>query len=97
MFSAASSASDVASVSVADSGATVVAHTAGTATITVTASNSEGRAEQTFTVTVEYGPPAAVGELADLTITVGDDPVAINVADAFAGNALMFSAASSAK
>ena len=96
MFSAASSASDVAGVSVADSAATVMAHTAGTATITVTASNSEGRAEQTFTVTVEYGPPAAVGELADLTITVGDDPVAINVADAFAGNALMFSAASSA-
>ena len=96
MFSAASSASDVAGVSVADSAATVMAHTAGTATITVTASNSEGRAEQTFIVTVEYGPPAAVGELADLTITVGDDPVAINVADAFSGSALMFSAASSA-
>ena len=96
MFSATSSAGDVAGVSVADSAATVVAHTAGTATITVTASNSEGRAEQTFTVTVEYGPPAAVGELADLTITVGDDPVAIDVAAAFAGNALMFSAASSA-
>ena len=96
MFSAASSASDVASVSVADSAATVMAHAAGTATITVTASNSEGRAEQTFTVTAEYEPPAPVGELADLTITVGDDPVAVAVAEAFSGSALMFSAASSA-
>ena len=96
MFSASSSASDVASVSVADSAATVVAHAAGTATITVTASNSEGRAEQTFTVTVEYEPPAPVGELADLTIMVGDEPVAIDVADAFSGSALMFSAVSSA-
>ena len=77
MFSAASSASDVAGVSVADSAATVMAHAAGTATITVTASNSEGRAEQTFTVTAKYEPPAPVGELADLTITVGGDPVAV--------------------
>ena len=96
MFSAASSASDLAGVSVADSTATVMAHAAGTATITVTASNSEGRAEQTFTVTVQDEPPAPVGELADLTVTVGDDPVAIDVADAFSGSALMFSAASSA-
>ena len=73
-----------------------MAHAAGTATITVTASNSEGSAEQTFTVTVKDEPPAPVGELADLIITVGDDPVAINVADAFSGSALMFSAASSA-
>ena len=48
MFTAASSASDLASVSVADATATVMAHAVGTATITVTASNSEGRAEQTF-------------------------------------------------
>ena len=96
MFTAASSASDVASVSVADSAATVMAHVAGTATITVTASNSEGRAEQTFTVTAKYEPPAPVGELADLTITVGGDPVAVDVAEAFSGSALMFSAASSA-
>ena len=96
MFTAASSASDVADVSVADSAATVIAHAAGTATITVTASNSEGRAEQTFTVTAKYEPPAPVGELADLTVTVGGDPVAVAVAEAFSGSALMFSAASSA-
>ena len=95
-FTAASSASDLASVSVADGTATVMAHAAGTATMTVTASNSEGSAEQTFTVTVQDEPPAAVGELADLTITVGDDPVAIDVADAFSGSTLMFTAASSA-
>ena len=73
---------------------TVTAVAAGTATMTITASNSEGTAEQMFTVTVKDQLPMAVGTLPDLTITVGDDPIAVDVARAFSGTALNFSAMS---
>ena len=96
-FSAASSAEDLASVSLADSTLSVTGLAAGTATVTVTATNSEGSAEQSFDVAVKDVPPAAAAELPDLTLSVGDDPAAINVAAAFSGTALTFSAASSAE
>ncbi len=95
-FAASSSADSLAGVTVEGSMATVSAIAAGTSTVTVTASNSAGSAEQTFTVTVKDSLPMAVGKLEDLTVTVGDDPVSINFAEAFSGSALQFSASSSA-
>ena len=95
-FSASSSASDMASVSIDGSTISISAHVAGTATVTATATNSEGSAEQSFDVTVKDVPPAPVGELADITMTIGDDPVSVDVADAFSGTALSFAAMSSA-
>ena len=96
-FSAMSSAEGIAAVSTAGATATITAIAPGTATVTITASNSEGAAEQRFTVTVEDRPPMAVGTLPDLTIKVGDGPVAVDVAPAFSGTALQFSAMSSAE
>ena len=96
-FAATSSMESVASVSVAGSTATVTAHAVGTTTVTVTATNTGGSAEQSFVVSVSDASPAAVGMLADLTIRVGDDPVAVDVAQAFSGTRLEFSAASSAE
>ena len=96
-FSAMSSAEGMAAVSTDGATVTVTAVAAGTATVTVTAMNSEGSVEQMFTVTVKDQLPMAVGTLPDLTITVGDDAVAVDVAPAFSGTALNFSAMSSAE
>ena len=96
-FSAMSSAEGIAAVSTAGATATITAIAPGTATVTITASNSEGAAEQMFTVTVEDRPPMAVGTLPDVTIKVGDGPVTVDVAPAFSGTALQFSAMSSAE
>ena len=95
-FSASSSASDMASVSIDGSTISISAHVAGTATVTATATNSEGSAEQSFDVIVKDVPPAPVGELADITMTIGDEPVSVDVANAFSGTALSFAAMSSA-
>ncbi|MDE0360905.1 MAG: autotransporter domain-containing protein [Rhodospirillaceae bacterium] len=97
VFAGSSSAEDIASVSVDGYMATITAIAAGTAMVTVSASNSEGTAEQTFTVTVMDDRPMAVGMLPDLTITVGDDPVAVDVSQAFTGTTLSFSAMSSSE
>ena len=97
VFTGSSAAENLASVSVDGYMATITAVAAGTATVIFIASNTQGTAEQMFMVTVKDLPPAAVGMLPDLTITVGDDPVAVDVAQAFAGSALMFSAVSSAE
>ena len=91
-----SSADGMAVVSTDGATVTVTAVAAGTATVTVTATNSAGSAGQSFTVTVEDVPPMAVGTLPDLTVKAGDDPVAVEVAPAFSGTALNFSAMSSA-
>ena len=97
MFTGSSSAEHLASVSIDGYMATVTAVAAGTATVTLTASNSEGTAEHMFTVTVKDQLPMAVGTLSDLTVKTGDDPVAVDVAPAFSGTALNFSAMSSAE
>ncbi len=96
MYSALSSANDLVSVSVDGSTVAVGAHAAGTATVTATAANGAGSAEQSFVVSVVDSQPEAVGELSDITMTVGDDPVLVDVSEAFSGSALMYSALSSA-
>ena len=95
-YTATSSADDMASVSVAESTASITAHAAGMANITVTATNSGGSAEQTIGIWIFDARPAPVGELPDVTMTIGDMPIAVDVVEAFSGSALAFSASSSA-
>ena len=97
VFSGSSSAENVARVSVEGHTATITAVWPGTATVTLTASNSEGMASHMFMVTVEDDRPMAVGMLADITIRVGDDPVSVDVSQAFTGTSLNFSAMSSSE
>ena len=58
--------------------------TAGTTSVTVTASNALGSATQTISVTVAgTAGPQAVGTLAPVSLTVGGEPAEVDVADAF--------------
>ena len=95
VFSGSSSDENLASLSIDGYMATITAVAAGTVSVTLTASNSEGSASHTFMVTVKDNRPMAVGMLEDITIRVGDDPVSVDVAGAFTGTALNFSAMSS--
>ena len=97
MFSGTSSAEQHVDVSIDGYMATITAVSPGTATVTLTATNSEGMASHVFMVTVKDDRPKAVGMLPDLTITVGDDPVAVDVSPAFTGTMLNFSAMSSSE
>ena len=94
-FSAASSDDSIASVSITGSMVAIEGNAAGMATITVTATNTEGSADQMIMVHVRDVPPMAVGEIAGIEMRIGDDPVMIDVAEAFSGTALEFSVASS--
>ncbi len=100
-FSAASNATAIASVSVTNNSiVTITSVAAGSATITVTATDRAGQtAEQTFTVTVINPAPIIVGTIADITDLVQNGAVAtVNVAGKFSdpGDVLAFSVASSA-
>ena len=95
-YSATSSDDSAATVSVSGSTASITAHKAGMASVTVTAANSGGSATQKISLWILDVPPEPVGNLADLTMTVGDDPISVEVAGAFSGSALTFSAASMA-
>ena len=64
--------------------------------VTVTASNTAGSVSETFTIMVRDQMPMAVGELAAVTLTVGDS-AEVDFSDAFTGNALVYSVASSAE
>ena len=64
--------------------------------VTVTAANSAGSVSETFTVMVSDQMPMAVGELAPVTLTVGDT-ADVDFSEAFTGNALVYSVASSAE
>lgn len=99
-FSMTSEASEAATVALAGGeGSTIIdieAMAHGDRTVTVTASNSAGSASETFTVTVSDQTPMAVGELAAVTLTVGDS-AEVDFADAFTGNALTYAVTSSAE
>ena len=99
-YSATTSSSSVATVTVdqvADT-LTVTAVGPGTATITVTAKNSGGEAKQTFTVTVPKPPapaPAPV-EIPDIpSLAEGATSSAIPLGDKFSGENLTYDASSS--
>ena len=99
-YSVVSSDTQTATVALAGTTVTVTAVAGGAATITVRAVDGAGAsATQTFAVTVqeENQAPTATGELADLTMTVGDEQT-LDVSGSFTdanGNALTFAATSS--
>lgn len=96
VYSVTSSAPEMATATNSDATVTLTALAAGETMVTVTAENTEGSAMQTFTVVVEDVHPATVGTLADATLTVGDT-MDVEIAAAFSGSALVFSASSSAE
>ena len=95
-YTATSSAPAVAAVTIAGTVVTVTPAAGGTTTITVTAENSAGRAAQAFTVTVAEVAPTAVGRLDDVETVVDAAPHAVEIAAAFGGTALTYTATSSA-
>ena len=95
-FTAVSSNSGVASVTVSGSVVAVTAAALGTTTVTVTATNSAGTATQMFDVTVRNpGAPRPRGSLDDLELVLGQPPHLVRVANAFEGRFLEFTAVSS--
>ena len=93
-YGAESSDSEVASVAVDGAGVTVRAVAAGSATVTVTATNTAGSAEQSFAVTVLPPAPAAVGSIEAATISEGGTH-SVTASDYFAGEGMTYGAASS--
>ena len=94
-YAAESSDPAVAAVAISGSVVTVTPVTVGAATVTVTARNSAGEATQTFEVTVKDAAPAAVGRLDDVTLLAEQPPHDVEVASAFSGTNLMYTAVSS--
>ena len=98
-YVASSSATGVASASVSGTVLAVEGVSAGTATVTVTASDPDGlSAEQTFDVTVPNRAPEATDSIPARTIEVGDS-VSFDLANHFSdpdGDALTYVASSSA-
>ena len=90
-----SSAAETATATLSGTTVTLAALVAGEGSVTVTATNSEGTATQTFGVTVQDQPPVAVGTLGDATLTVGDS-VDVEISASFSGSALAYSVMSSA-
>ncbi|MYB37747.1 MAG: hypothetical protein F4Y26_10265 [Gammaproteobacteria bacterium] len=89
---AVAAASD-ANATVTLSGQTIAltALVAGSATVTVTASNASGSAMHEFLVTVQDQVPATVGSLPNLSLTTGGDSETVEASGAFTGTALTFS------
>ena len=93
-YTAESSDPGVATVAVDGSVVTVTAGAAGNATITVTATNAGGSAEQSFAVTVLPPAPAAVGSIEAATLTEGATHM-VTASDYFAGEGVTYTAESS--
>ena len=97
-YGAVSSEPSRASVAVAGSSVTVTGGAAGSATVTVTATDPEGlSATQSFRVTVPNRAPQAVGTIADLEVRV-DSVAVVDASSHFVdpdGDALTYGAASS--
>ncbi|MCY4103686.1 MAG: hypothetical protein OXG55_10580, partial [bacterium] len=93
-YTATSSDTSVVTTSVNGPVLTLNGVTAGTATVTVTATNAAGSAAQTFAVTVNAAAPQAAGALAAQTLTVGGTAT-VDVAAAFTGAVDAYSATSS--
>lgn len=83
-YTAASSDTAFAAVSVSGGTVTLIGLAVGSVTVTVTATDTEGlAAEQGFAATVPNRPPEAVGAVADQEVFVGDS-VTVDVAANFA-------------
>ena len=93
-YRATSSDTTIATVTTAGSVVTLNGVAEGQAIITVVATNTAGRATQSFTVTVAPPPPTAVGTLDAQTLTAAVS-VEVDVAAAFAGTVTTYGATSS--
>ena len=68
----------------------------GSTTISIHATNASGAALQVFTVTVrDIATPTIAGFLADVTLTAGDEPTALDVSAGFGGTVDSYAAQSS--
>ena len=93
-YAATSDTTGVATVSVSGTTVTVRGVAAGSAIITVTARNTAGSAEQTFTVTVSVPPPGVTGSsIPALAVNVGASAV-VDVSGYFTGSGLSYAATS---
>ena len=93
-YSVTSGNTSVVTASVNGSTVTLNGVAPGTATVTVTASNTAGSVSQSFTVTVnQLAAPQTVGALTAQTVAVGDT-VTVDVTGAFTGTVDTYSAAS---
>ena len=91
MYSAATS-SDAASVALDGTSLMVTGVSAGSDTVTVTATNSAASADNSFTVTVRDVPPSVAGALPDMALVVGGAPGVVDLGQSFGGTALVFGA-----
>ena len=101
-YTAVSSATGVATVSLSGATVTITPKTVGGATVTVTARDSDGlTAAQTIAVTVGSAPnraPERVGTIAPVILTAGGSPSTVNVSSKFSdpdGDSLTYTAVSS--
>ena len=96
VYSAMSSAEELATVSVDGTMLTVTGVAAGPATVTVTVTNSAESASQEVMVTVMDVPPEVAEPLEPVSVRVGDTAM-VDLSNAFSGTALVHSAMSSSE
>ena len=85
-----------ASASIEGTTLTVSGLMAGAATVTVTATNTEGSADQTFMLTVEDIPPAVAEMIGDVAVRATES-MTVDLSGAFSGTALEYSAMSASE
>ena len=85
-----------ASASIEGTTLTLSGMVAGAATVTVTATNSEGSADQTFMLTVEDIPPAVAEMIGDVAVRATES-MTVDLSGAFSGTALEYSAMSASE
>ncbi len=95
-YMAAVSPETAASASIDGTTLTLSGLVAGAATVTVTATNTEGSAEQTFMLTVEDIPPEVAEMIGDVTVRATES-VTVDISGAFSGTALEYSAMSASE
>ena len=95
-YSAMSSLEAHATLSVEDSTLTLVGVAHGTVTVTVGATNAAGTTERTFELEVTDIPPEVAEAIEPISVSVGDT-AEVDLAGAFSGTALVYSAMSFAE
>ena len=87
---------DIVGVSIDGSALSLKALAEGSTAISIHATNTSGAALQVFTVTVrDIATPTIAGFLADITLTAGDEPTALDVSAGFGGTIDSYGAQSS--
>ena len=86
----------IVEVSIEGSALSLKALAEGSTTISIHATNASGAALQVFTVVVrDIATPTIAGFLADVTLTAGDEPTALDVSAGFGGTVDSYAATSS--